>query len=63
MIMLKISKSNDVLLFHLYSKVILLGHYNVQMNFYIKTLLTSTCKFTLFVNFINDTEVNKYQTK
>lgn len=29
------------------------------MNFYIRTPLTS--KFALFVNFINDTELNKYQ--
>jgi len=59
MIMLKIYKCNDVLLFHLHSKVILLGHYDVQMNFYIRTPLTS--KFALLVNFFNDTELNKYQ--
>jgi len=44
---------------HLHTKVILLGHYDVKMNFYITTCLTS--KFALFVNFINDTELNKYQ--
>jgi hypothetical protein len=47
-------------LFHLHSKLILLGHYEVQMNFYIRTPLIS--KFALFVNFINDIKLNKYQT-
>lgn len=48
-----------MLLFLLHSKVILVGHYDVKMNSYITTPLTS--KFALFVNFINDTELNKYQ--
>ena len=48
-----------MLLFHFHSKVILLGHYDVKMNFYITIPLTS--KFALFVHFINDTELNTYQ--